>query len=266
MSATDSGTIVCIGGGEDRTGELKILSEVASRVQGGILAVSGVASDDPIPLYEEYERVFGALGIRTVRVDIRQRSDAAGDDITRSLEGVSGFFFTGGDQLRLTSRIGGTPVVDMMWQVYEAGGLVGGTSAGATAMCSTMLVGGKARESHKIGDSQLARGLGFVEWAIIDQHFAERGRMGRLLGAVSENPQILGIGIDEDTAILVEGEDGFSVLGRGAVYVIDGSSITHSNVAENALNKTLSVYNLTVHVLAAGDYFGLNDRAPVKIK
>src|SRR3546814_4286149 len=114
----------------------------------------------------------------------------------------------------------------MLWDIHRRGGLIAGTSAGAAVMSETMLVKGSSSESHRIGDLHMAPGLGFVRDAIIDQHFAERGRIGRLLGTVAQNPRVIGIGIDEDTAILLR-DDALEVLGSGAVYIVDGVGVTH---------------------------------------
>jgi cyanophycinase len=124
-----------------------------------------------------------------------------------------------------------------------------------------MLVRGTSSETHRIGDLHMAAGLGLIHDVIIDQHFAERGRIGRLLGAVAQNPRVLGIGIDEDTAILVE--DGqFSVHGRAGVYVVDGAGVTQSNIAEAKPDRALSIYDIRMHVLSAGDRFDLAARRP----
>ena len=172
-----------------------------------------------------------------------------------------GVFFTGGDQLRISSQIGDTPVERRVRDIHAAGGVIAGTSAGASVMSDTMLVRGSSAESHRIGDLHMAPGLGLIHDVIIDQHFAERGRIGRLLGAVAQNPRVLGIGIDEDTAIVVEGE-AFRVLGGGAVYVVDGAGVTHSNIAEAAPQRTLSLYDVRLHVLSSGDPFDLALRRP----
>lgn len=128
-------------------------------------------------------------------------------------------------------------------------------------MCETMLVKGRGSESYRMGGLRMAPGLGLIRSVIIDQHFAERGRMGRLLGAVAQNPRLLGIGIDEDTAIVVEKGE-FTVLGSGAVYVVDGAGVTHSNIAEAKPEDVLSMYDVCVHVLGAGERFDLNSRRP----
>ena len=182
----------------------------------------------------------------------------------RILDDAAGVFFTGGDQVKITSQIGDTPIFRRVQEIYGAGGVIAGTSAGASVMSETMLVEGGDEESHVIGGSvRMAPGLGLIDGVIIDQHFMERGRVGRLIGAVAQNPKNLGIGIDEETAIVVEkGGREFYVLGSGAVYVIDGSEVSYSNVAEQDLKKTLSIHNMKVHMLSQGDSFDLITRRP----
>ena len=124
-----------------------------------------------------------------------------------------------------------------------------------------MLVTGKNAASSRIGDLHMAPGLGLIRDVIIDQHFAERGRFGRLIGAVAHNPRILGIGIDEDTAAVVEG-DSFEVIGSGAVYVVDGARVSHCNLAEAEPDRVLSMHDVTVHVLGTGDRYDLRARRP----
>ena len=125
---------------------------------------------------------------------------------------------------------------------------------------------GDGTESHKLGTTlMMAPGLGFIREVIIDQHFAERGRMGRLLGAIAQNPKNIGIGIDENTAIVVEQENRFFVIGDGAVYVVDGSGVSYSNVVEGKHDRTLAIHDVVVHVLSEGDRFDLNNRRPLKM-
>ncbi len=257
------GALIIIGGGEDKKGKKEILSEVARRVGKGRLVVSPVASHEPEGYFENYQRAFGDLGVNdVVELDIRERCEASSTDKLSLLEGATGFFFTGGDQLKITSQIGDTAIIRRVQEIYHAGGVIAGTSAGASAMCETMLVKGSGRESHRIGDLHMAPGLGMVKDVIVDQHFAQRGRMGRLLGAVAHNPRVLGIGIDEDTAIVIENEKYFQVLGNGAVYVVDGSGVTHSNIAEEKEENVLSIYDVKLHVLSSGDEFDLLQRRP----
>lgn len=256
------GSLVIVGGHEDREGEKRILKEVARRITNGKIVIMTVASHDPDGYFEQYDRAFRDLGLDDVReLYIHDRKEALTDEAVRKLDDVEGVFFSGGDQLRITSQIGDTPITRRIQEIFRHGGVIGGTSAGASVMCETMLVRGTSRESHRIGDLHLAAGLGLIHDVIIDQHFAERGRMGRLLGCVAQNPRMLGIGIDEDTGIVVEGTD-FGVIGSGAVYVVDGEGVTSSNIAEEKDDRTLSLYDVRLHVLSAGDRFELTKRRP----
>lgn len=259
---TGKGSLVIIGGHEDREGRKTILREVARRVGKGRLVIMTVASHNREGYFEQYQKAFGDLGIADLcEIYLDHRSDASKEEVVRQLDGATGVFFSGGDQLRITSQIGDTPLMDRVQEIFEAGGVIAGTSAGASAMCETMLVKGSSRESHRIGDLHMAAGLGLIHDVIIDQHFAERGRMGRLLGCVAQNPRMLGIGIDEDTAIVVDGTE-FRVLGTGAVSVVDGETVTYSNIAEEKEDRTLSLYNVRLHVLSRDDVFDLANRRP----
>lgn len=257
-------TLIIIGGKEDRSSDKIILGEVASRVGSGKLVVSTVAMPNPGDLFEQYEKAFRSLGVKHVfNLEIASREEATQERKLRILDDAEAVFFTGGDQIKITSQIGDTPIFKRIREIYEEGGLVAGTSAGAAVMCETMMVEGGDEESHVVGGSvRMAPGLGLIGGVIIDQHFTERGRIGRLIGCVAQNPANLGIGIDEQTAIVVERGNGFYVLGSGAVYVIDGSGVTYSTIAQEAMNKTLSIYDMHVHMLSQGDRFDLIKRRP----
>lgn len=258
------GTLIIIGGHEAKKGRREILKEVARHVQGRRLVIATVASHKPEGYFESYQQGFDGLGVgELVELYVEERVQATRPEKLQLLDGAAGVFFSGGDQLRITSQIGDTPLEARIREVYDAGGVIAGTSAGASVMCETMLVKGSSEESYRIGDLQMAPGLGLVRGMIIDQHFAERGRMGRLLGAVAQNPRVVGVGIDEDTAIVLR--DGhFTVIGSGAVYVADGTGITHSNIAEARRNTPLSLYDVRLHVLSAGDAFDLKSRSPMR--
>jgi cyanophycinase len=264
-SATHKGALIIIGGHEDRTGERRILGAVAERLgDDGKIVVCTVASAEPDSLWKEYESAFRALGVPHVyRLDVESREDAATPRAMRILEGATGVFFTGGDQLKITSQIGDTPLYSRVQEIFEAGGVIAGTSAGASAMSETMLVANDGEASYRIKSALLmAPGLGLAQDMLIDQHFSERGRMARLIGAVSQNPRVLGVGIDEDTAIIVEHNRSFVVLGSGAVYIVDGSTTSYSNIGEEDSDRTLSSHGLTVHMLSQGDRFDLLTRTP----
>ncbi|MBP0445271.1 cyanophycinase [Roseomonas sp. SSH11] len=261
-SRKGSGPLIIIGGHEDKDGERIILKEVAKYVRGGRLVIATVASHQPEGYFDAYKEAFGALGVTDlVELYVQERSEAQDEEKLHLFDGATGVFFSGGDQLRISSQLGDTPVERRVREIHEAGGVIAGTSAGASAMSDTMLVKGKGQETHRIGDLHLAAGLGLVRDVIIDQHFAERGRIGRLLGAVAQNPRELGIGIDEDTAIILRG-DNFEVIGSGGVYVVDGGGVTHSNIAEAETDRALSIHDVRLHVLCHGDRFQLGDRRP----
>ncbi len=256
------GPLIIIGGHEDKEHDRVILKAIAERLQGGKLVIATVASHQPKGYFEAYQKGFHGLGVgEMVELYLYERAEALDPKTMALLEGAAGVFFSGGDQLRISSQIGDTPIERFIRKLHAEGGLVAGTSAGASVMSDTMLVRGASSETHRVGDLDMAAGLGLIHDVIIDQHFAERGRIGRLLGAVAQNPRVLGIGIDEDTAIIVEG-GAFRVLGAGGVYVVDGAGVTHSNVAEAAPEKALSLHDVHLHVLSDGDRFHLKERRP----
>ncbi|HEY8589071.1 MAG TPA: cyanophycinase [Naasia sp.] len=260
-----AGPLIIIGGHEDKDGDRVILRAVAEQLGGRKLVLATIASSRPEGYLDTYRAAFDGLGIgELVELYLDSRADAHDEDTLALLDGAGGVFFSGGDQLRITSSIGDTPVEARIRELWSRGGVVAGTSAGASAMSDTMLVRGAGTESHRIGDLRMAPGLAFLTGITVDQHFAERGRIGRLLGAVAQNPRVLGVGIDEDTAILVRG-DGFEVLGSGAVYVVDGSTVTRSNVAEARPDTTLSMHDVRLHVLSAGDSFRMSERRPERL-
>ena len=256
------GALVIIGGHEDKDGEKVILREVARRLNGKRLVIATVASHEPEGYFESYEKAFGALGVTDlVELYVHERAESQSPETLAVLDGAGGVFFSGGDQLRISSQIGDTPIEKRIRDLQREGGVIAGTSAGASVMSETMLVKGPSAESYRIGELHMAPGLGLIRDVIIDQHFAERGRYGRLLGAVAHNPRLLGIGIDENTAIVVEG-DRFFVIGSGAAYVVDGEGATHSNIAEARADRALSMFDIRMHVLSSGDRFDIRDRRP----
>lgn len=221
-----------------------------------VTAASEVADD----LWRDYQRNFRDLGVKKIEhLSIAVPEDARDPKHLKILEGASTIFFTGGDQLRITSKLGGTEIEKQIFKLYHSGGLIAGTSAGASVMGQTMLVGGENAESHKIGNWMTAPGFGLVPGIIVDQHFAQRGRIGRLLGAIALNPANLGVGIDEDTAIIIE-DSQFEVLGSNAVYVVDGHNVTYTNISEADADQTMSMHDVKLHILAHDEIFDLKTR------
>lgn len=257
--------LIIIGGHEDKEDEQVILKEVAQRaLKDGCLLIVTVATNEPQDIAKEYAALFKGLGVRNIGVmDIRTRDDAHDEANVKQIESATVVFFTGGDQLRITSQIGDSPIYRCLQEGYKNGLTVAGTSAGAAVMPTTMLISGAGDESSRISALGMAPGLGLIDGVVIDSHFAERGRIGRLLGAVAQNPANLGIGIDEDTAIVVQRNRRFQVIGSGAVYVVDGATMTYSSLSEKQPEGILSIFDVRLHVLGNGDEFDLNERQPV---
>lgn len=258
------GTLLLIGGHEDKEGDKIILRSLAERVGSGRLVLATLASESPREMLEQYEPLMRSLGVAHIHhLRFEERTDGAAARVMRTLDEATAVFFTGGDQLRITSLLGDTPAYSRIFEIFANGGTIAGTSAGASVLSETMMVGGAGSESHRIDSKlRLAPGLGLVRDMVIDQHFAERGRIGRLLGVVGQNPRVLGIGIDEDTAIEVRPNIGFRVLGSGGVTVLNGSTVTHTNIVDEEPDRTMSIANITLHVLTQGDRFDLRTRTP----
>ena len=264
MAKESTGTLIIIGGHEDKNHDQVILKEVARHATGGQgkLVIATVATQLPEEVAQEYVEVFEKLGVKKIdHFDIRTRQDAYLDANAEILKDASVVFFTGGDQLRITSQLGDSPLYTLISDLYERGATIAGTSAGASVMSETMMITGPQEESHRLGAVNMAPGFGLIKGVVVDQHFAERGRIGRLLGAVAQNPRQLGVGIDENTAIVVH-EGSFEVIGEGGVYVVDGSQISASNLSEGESDEVLSCFDIRLHVLKAGDRFNLETRRP----
>lgn len=262
------GSLVIIGGAEDKYGDPKILEEVVDLLGGGEarLGIITTATEHPEEAGHTYREVFSRLGIRDIDVlDINSRDAANSDDKVRIMRDMDGFFFTGGDQLRITSILGGTRVYQELQDAFQHGAAIIGTSAGASVMSSTMIVEGNNNDAARKCTLKMAPGLRLLEGVIIDQHFDQRGRLGRLLCGVAENPGILGIGIDENTAIRVYPDEYFAVLGDNAVTVIDGQSIISTNVSELAPDEILTITGASIHVLSKGYGFDLKSREVITL-
>jgi len=267
MAQKKQGRLIIIGGGEKKDPERKILKEVARHADGGKLVVVTVATEEPHESWEEYRQIFQELGVKELEhLDVRVREQAKTEEALQAVEGASVVFFTGGDQLKITSQLGDSKVYQWIEKLYhEEGGTVAGTSAGASVMSETMLTSGDSNGSHQVSKLLgMAPGLGLIHDVVVDQHFAERGRLGRLLGAIAQNPRQLGIGIDENTAMILHDQESFEVLGAGAIYVLDGSDSSYSNLADekDEQEKTMALFNIKLHVLSEGNRFDLRERRP----
>ena len=268
MDEKVKGNLIIIGGAEDKAGNKTILKHVADIVskEQGRLVVLTTATEKPEEVGNNYRIVFESLGINNIQIlNINTRDEANDEKNADIIRNCSGVFFTGGDHLRITSILGGNSTNKALQEVYSKGVLIVGTSAGASVMSNTMIVEGDSNGPARKCTLKMAPGLGLLEEAIIDQHFDQRGRIGRLLGGVAENPFMLGIGIDEDTAIRVYPDAHFEVIGSNAVTVVDGNSIKSSNVSELKPDELLAITNVTIHVLPHGYGFNMMDREVIRL-
>lgn len=257
------GYLLLIGGAEDKKGNKDVLrrfTELLSERNSYLLILTS-ATSEPENIGKEYHNIFENLGIDDIKVlNIDNRKKAAKEEYAQLVERAGGIFFTGGDQLRITSILGGSLIDKGLKKAYENGAIIAGTSAGASVVSDIMIVGGHGDDSPKLDSVRLASGLGLFEEVIVDQHFAQRGRMNRLLMSIAYNPYILGIGIDEDTAIEINPEGYFTVRGSRTVSVIDGRDITYSNISEIKEDKPLALLGVKVHILPANYRYNLSKR------
>ena len=258
--------LLAIGGNEDKEGKCEVLKrfvEIAGGEDSEILLMT-IATKVVDETVKEYRKVFKRLGARHIKAfDIATREDTASKRGLNLLEKATGIFFSGGDQLDITSLLGGTKMLGLLQDRHCQGCIIAGTSAGAAMMSSSMLISGKAEESPRFGNVEIGPGLRFIKGTIIDTHFSQRGRCGRLMTAVAHYPQDIGIGIDEDTALLVNGTE-FSVLGSGSAIVVDGGPMTHTNLNDlEEHGELLELHDLALHVLPAGARFDLKKQRPV---
>ncbi len=257
------GSLLLIGGSEDKDGHREILKRYSELVseKNSYLVILTSATTEPESVGLDYQHIFKDLGIDSVKVlNIDNREKASNKENCKLIENASGIFFTGGDQLRITSIFGGSRISESLKKVYEAGAIVAGTSAGASVVSDIMIVGGHGDDSPQLDSVNLASGLGLLEEVIIDQHFAQRGRINRLMMAIAYNPYILGIGIDEDTAIEISPDGFFVVRGSNTVTVVDGRSITYSNISEIKNKQPLALLDVKVHILPANYKYSLRNR------
>jgi cyanophycinase len=261
-STTKTSELIIIGGHEQKEENSEILKSVAERANGGLLLVATLASSEALEQWKTYRHIFQQLGVKQIdHLDLESRAESDEDSRLKLLRRAKVLFFTGGDQLRITSTFGGSDLCQVMRKRHAEGMTIAGTSAGASVMSETMLVSGPDDDSHRVGDAlRMAPGLALTKEFIIDQHFAQRGRLSRLLGAVAQNPRLLGVGIDEDTAIITREGEAFEVLGNGAVYVINGQAISYTNLSESKTDEVISVHNVQLDVLSRGDRFDLVKR------
>ena len=259
------GSLVIIGGAEDREGDCVVLREFVRAAKGvnARIAVMTAATSLPKEVGGDYIRVFERLGAESVQlVHTEHRDDSQREESIRTIEQSTGIFFTGGDQSRIVDFIKDTPLDAAIHKRYEEGAVIGGTSAGAAMMPDQMIVGGASVSNPSVDAVSMGPGMGFLPDIVIDQHFAQRGRIGRLLAALVLQPAVLGLGIDEDTGIIVNGDE-FEVVGQGSVTVVDETTATHNNLQGLLKDEPIALCGVKLHVLPHGYRFNLKTHQPL---
>lgn len=256
------GSVIVIGGAEDKVRDRVILSRFVTLAGGprASVAVISTASSLGQEAGERYKAVFAELGVPMVRpIHAVTRQQANEESAAHALKDATGIFLTGGNQLRLSSTLGGTRLADAIMDRFQQGAVIAGTSAGASAMSSHMIAFGASGATPKLRMAQIAAGLGVLPGVIIDQHFQQRNRLGRLLSLIAQNPSLLGLGVDEDTAGIVGPDHVMEVIGRGSITIIDG---THSETDawEIGGHRPLMISGVVLHSLPAGYHFDLRRR------
>ena len=278
------GYLIAIGGAEDkgtseererqnsldffREGILNCIVELDGKKTEPKIEVVTAASSIPDEVAQVYKKSFRKLGcVEIGHLKILRREEADSKKTLERLEKGNCILFSGGDQLRLCSVLGGTEFIDILRERYEKEALViAGTSAGAAAMSNTMICGGDETKAYRKGEVELSIGFGFLREAIIDTHFDARGRFGRLVQAIAAQPGAIGIGLDEDTGVIIEKGNRMRAIGSSSVVVVDGTSIVHNNIADIRSGMPISVANLIVHIMTHSDVFDIHTREFTGVK
>lgn len=261
--AVPRGHLIAIGGAEDKSSDLEILSRVVALApkNNKEVAVLATASSIPGELLPAYKAAFKRLGAAKVHaLDIRDREQAAHVHTAEKIRQCGVIFFTGGDQLRLTNVLGGSPVLKAIRERHAAGAVVAGTSAGAVVLSATMIYNGAAADALRKGAVKMASGFGFVEGVIIDSHFLERGRFTRLMEAGAANPEQLGVGLGEDAAVIVHPHRILEAIGPGHVIIVDSWNLAGSNVADVETGNPVAVEHVIMHALIEGYGYDIDRR------
>ncbi len=273
------GKLISVGGSEDKGTELDpkfvqkeqlnffefgILKRILSEMKGvdSKVEVITTASQIPEEVGENYIKAFGKLGCLNVGViHIKKREDAQLPEYIERIKKADGVMFTGGNQMRLSMIFGGSDFLKIIIDRYQNEDFViAGTSAGAMAMSNTMIYQGSSTGALLKGEVKITTGLAFIKDVIIDSHFVTRGRFGRLAQAVAGNPGCIGIGLGEDTGVLIKDGNKMEAIGSGLVLIFDGHNIRHCNIADIEEGQPISIENLVVHVMAKGNFYYLNER------
>jgi cyanophycinase len=261
IANVDRGWIIPIGGAEDKINDKTILKrfcELSGGKDAKILVIPTASQlEDTGPRYVE---IFEEMGAKSMYIPVDEREDCFKEEIIETLSRATGIFITGGNQLRLSTILGGTPVAKLIRSLNANGIHVAGTSAGAAIVSEHMIAGGKTGPTPKEDGATMAPGLGLTNKIIVDQHFRQRDRIGRLLAALSYNPFLSGLGIDEDTAAFISPEGLLEVVGSGAVTVVDPSELTHSSMHDARHKDNITLIGMKLHILGEGSKYDINTR------
>jgi len=270
------GTLIPIGGNEDKGNDVNesyelefieegILYHVVEEA-GGIdanIVVIPTASSIPVEVGQNYINAFAKLGCKNVQVlDIRSREDAEEQTSIDMIKTANCVMFSGGDQSKITDKIGGTEIAEILTERYrnDESFVIAGTSAGAMVMAKEMIAGGSATEAFVKGAVSMYKGLGLIPELIIDTHFIRRGRFGRQSEAIAKFPNLIGLGLAEDTGMIIKNGNDCTVIGSGMTIIFDGGKLTHNNEKVLKEGTPMTMANLTVHVLSNGDHYDIKNR------
>ncbi|HEV8287093.1 MAG TPA: cyanophycinase [Chitinophagaceae bacterium] len=273
------GKLIAVGGAEDKGTDLErgqisrnnlnffelgILRRIVEEAGGPEVRIEIITTASIIPneVGENYLNAFGKISCTNVGLmHIRNRQDAVKDEYLERIRHCDAVMLSGGNQLRLSATFGGTDFLNILLHRYQYENfVVAGTSAGAMAMSNTMIYEGNATQAHLKGEVKITTGLGFIDDVIVDSHFEKRGRFGRLAQAIATNPQCIGIGLGEDTGMLILEGNRMEAIGSGLVIIIDGHEIGHSNIADIPDGNPISIENLKVHFCEKGNGYWLRER------
>lgn len=264
---THPGLLLAIGGAEDKTRERVILRYFLEAAGGSDAAIVVLATASEMPeTGERYADLFYRLhadSVEVLRIDTREHALEAKDEALDLLEYATGLFLTGGSQLKFSSALGGTQIAQAIRQRHQAGMVVAGTSAGAAVLSEHMIALGDSGGTPRRRLVHMAKGLGLAPHVVIDQHFRRRDRLGRLLTALSYNPGLLGMGIDEDTAALIDANGVLSVLGEGSVTVVDAAGLRYTDSHAVHRGQPIAMMGLKVDVLTSGCRYDLASRTGI---
>jgi len=258
---TERGWVIPIGGAEKKLRDrviLKRFCELSGQEAAKILVIPTASElEDTGPRYVD---IFESMGASSKYIPVNEREDCFNQEIQDSLSKATGIFITGGNQLRLSTILGGTPVAKLIRSLNASGVHVAGTSAGAAIMSEHMIAGGQSGPTPHENGAVMAPGLGLTNKVIIDQHFRQRGRIGRLMAALSYNPFVSGLGIDEDTAAFIAPDGVLEVVGSGAITVVDPADLSHSSMSDARHKDAITLIGMKLHVLAKGAKYDINKR------